>query len=520
MGGAGVATADDTSAVYWNPAAVGVRPGVGGDLDVGAGYEISPGTMDEIQELVDDIDRLEQEFGNITQIQDSLNQGTSTHPDDLVAVLRLILVELVDLQRADRGMFVGSDVSLHANVSKMSFGASFLAYGDLGIEGDLEDLALANIGTDAQQYVDNALQGTDWDQLGVTSGLYPAGSFEEGLALELAGILEGGGIVDPLDRELMSEALIYFAGPENPTDPYYPYFKQDPATGTPGLFPDHKFAESDLRDPKVQHVLKKIVAATVGGHELFTENDTGLYVRGAFVQEYSFAKSFPLVWERLFIGAAAKVLVGSTLHGRVDYYDETTGDHVSSLDEAMDKLQQDIDANGREETTQVGLDVGVLFRPNRFVRLALVGKNVNGPEFDLGNSSNTFALDPQWRAGVAVTPLPWLCVALDMDFTENRSQIAEDYGTRMFSLGAEFIVAKVVALRAGMYGNLLMDEVDPVYTAGIGVGIGRAFTLDVAAYLGGDIDALTSIASGDYTEASNVPESAGVSVSMQLNIRF
>ena len=122
---------------------------------------------------------------------------------------------------------------------------------------------------------------------------------------------------------------------------------------------------------------------------------------------------------------------------------------------------------------------------------------------------------------VAVRPASFVTVALDVDVTENRSQVAEDFATRFFALGAEFSVAKILQLRVGTYGNLLAEGSQPSYTAGLGLKLGSLFSLDVAGNLTGDpaasLEALTSL---DMANIGDLPDALGVSASLQFNTKF
>ena len=104
--------------------------------------------------------------------------------------------------------------------------------------------------------------------------------------------------------------------------------------------------------------------------------------------------------------------------------------------------------------------------------------------------------------------------------TESYSTIADDYGTRFYAFGVEVGVFKVLQLRAGTYGNLLMEDALPAYTLGLGVKVGSVFSFDVAANLAGDVEKLSDSMGGGDFDVSAIPESAGLSVSMQLNTKF
>jgi hypothetical protein len=125
------------------------------------------------------------------------------------------------------------------------------------------------------------------------------------------------------------------------------------------------------------------------------------------------------------------------------------------------------------------------------VNLGLVARNINAPSFDGptvvtllpdGTIKTTrfddVTLDPQVAAGVAFIPLKTLTLEVDLDLTQNETTL-QGYKTQNLSLGVEWDAFRFLALRGGIYRNLIESDIDWVYTAGLGLNLWAA-RLDVA----------------------------------------
>jgi hypothetical protein len=404
-------------------------------------------------------------------------------------------------------MFVDVSGGIRAHVGRIAFSVTGTAHVDAGLVADLGALALSQVGAGASTAFDR-MMATLYDENNVDPGNWwesedflVDGTPEEQFAETLEPIFASDPSITAAQADTMAEALVYLSGPDDP----YGYT-------TNGC------AGADLSDPEVQEMLRMIVEATVLGTDVVLDNDTGIVAAGVLIKEYALAASLPLIGEQLSIGATAKMMTGTGYEGSATY--DPDGD-VQTAGDAMSTLTDQIDANGTAETNQLGLDVGILWRPNKYLSVGLTGKNINSPSFDLPVSDDPFVLKPQWRAGVAVRPLPFITCALDVDVTENYSQIADDYGTRYYALGLEVSLLKILRLRAGTYGNLMVEDQLPAYTAGFGVRIGSLFSLDLAANMNGDPQAISDMMGGDADmDLASMPEAAGVSLSFQLNTKF
>lgn len=159
----------------------------------------------------------------------------------------------------------------------------------------------------------------------------------------------------------------------------------------------------------------------------------------------------------LAIGGALKLMAGTTFYQRVDI----------DSDDAMD----DMDKN-TQNTSTFGIDLGLAFKPTEVenLTLALVGKNLNSPAFDIAAvaGGGEFKLDPMFRAGMAYKPNNWVELALDADLTENKS--VTQYNTQYIGGGLNFDLS-VLELNVGLMKNIAdNDKAGVVYTAGIATG--------------------------------------------------
>ncbi len=512
MGGAGVATADESSAVYWNPASLPAESNWSFGLDGSFSVELAPETLGRLEQLVYTIEDLQTTFTDLQASFDALsNPLDPATDDDLADVLNLVRNHFADLDRTDLGLRL--DGGFNVNVQAGTFGVSVgaVTYFDAGLIADLGGLAMAALGDatsnmDSAMYLAGTVDLTD-PSLAVT---YPAEI--AGLASTIESMMTVAGVANPNQT---TAVLLYIAGMGDATN--YLYSDLEALLTPLGV---DSFADADLTDPQVQSMLVNIVGATLGSGTLIEDNDTGIHLRGAGVAEVAIAKSFPIIKGKLSVGAAVRMMTARTFNIDVTYAEYSTATGVNdALDDLLAEVQSQF-VDDPLDSTGFGLDLGVDFQLNKFVRLGLTMKNLNRPQFDLPQTTDKFVIEPQVRMGVAVKPLPWLLVASDIDLTENRSQVATDYGMRSYSLGAEFSVLKVLQLRAGIYGNLLSLEKPPAFTLGLGVRMGPAFKLDVAANLNADLGKLTGIVGGGAMDVSALPEAAGFSLSMQFHTRF
>ena len=160
---------------------------------------------------------------------------------------------------------------------------------------------------------------------------------------------------------------------------------------------------------------------------------------------------------------------------------------------------------------ELGIDLGVMYRPTSRWSFGLVADNVNSPEFDLSGIDGSIELEPLFRAGAAYRPLRWFNVALDADLNEIDSGVVRGLGYRYANFGAEFLLGRWFAGRVGAYRNLGAERAETIYTGGVSFGIRR---ISVEFAVG---SAATQASFESVGRGRSVPK--GFAASLQINWR-
>lgn len=244
---------------------------------------------------------------------------------------------------------------------------------------------------------------------------------------------------------------------------------------------DYALRSNNLPTSDLQTVVDLIETvgsqSSAGGGSL-GDNTTVVALRGYAAAEVPLSYGYALN-DNISIGANLKVLRGRVYGTQLLVFDNNSGDLIS---ESRDDY---------EETTTFGIDLGVMARVSKF-SFGLVGRNLNSPKFDGFSKTTTLSngqpwsftvadvtLDPQLAAGVAFIPFDTLTLELDCDLTSNKTAFP-GYETQNLGLGLEWNAFKALALRAGVYRNLAEDNINLVYTAGLGLNL-WAVRFDLAA---------------------------------------
>jgi hypothetical protein len=414
MGGAVVAAADDASGALGNPATFAFEKGW--DLTL----PLLVLNIDVEGDILANADAINNDFSqfSLSSIQNGLNNGTIT-PAQRSAALDAFLYRIPNLGAPGEGFAARASLGPSLRFGSWGFSASAIAYAGLSPIVDLtQGLALGSGG------FANAIPSTPNNCGGNT--------FCQNFAASL--VTASGGAMTPQQ----SEQLVFDAG------------------------------IGKLRSSSTARgILTKMVIATAGGGATLLSNGSGVDTRGILIEQYAFTYSRKILGDRLSAGANVKFLRGET------YLSDFTVNDIQSGDDLLKSLR---DRNNREISTQVGVDLGLLWKPVAGVRVGLTGMNVNAPKFDYANGQGSFKLDTLVRAGGAWTPKGWLTLAADLDLNEIDSQVVAGLKFRYASLGAEFVVLKFLELRAGAYTNTAGDNSPLVYTGGVGFHMG-AFEL-------------------------------------------
>ncbi len=142
-----------------------------------------------------------------------------------------------------------------------------------------------------------------------------------------------------------------------------------------------------------------------------------------------------------------------------------------------------------------GVDVGAVYRPNSWFRVAVIGKDLNEPNFD-GPGGRNFKLVPQVRAGLAINPYKSLTLAFDGDLTSNKT-LVPNVKSRVLGVGAEqTIYHEFISLRVGALKNV--EDAKSIVTPTAGIGI-RVFALRVDVGGGYDFSEGQALAAGSLS---------------------
>jgi hypothetical protein len=222
-------------------------------------------------------------------------------------------------------------------------------------------------------------------------------------------------------------------------------------------------------------------------------NLTSIGVTGLALTEIpiSYAHAFEVPMGELSVGASLKLMHGTTYTQTLAIDDEDSDD-----EDSLKENQRDSD--------NVGLDIGLLFKPTVVPKLTigLVAKNINAPAFDTADGGEIKA-DLQVRTGVQYRISDTLEVAGDLDLTSNKTLI-KGYESQMFGGGVNYNPFLGFALRGGAMQNLANSNEGLVYTAGLTVGLEK-FHLDVSAQMSSN--------TGEY-DGDEIPKYAKVNVAL------
>jgi len=449
MGGTGVGSSTDALAVYFNPA--GMAFGAGFEVEVPlvtAEAEINGDLFNEVDQIDDLFDAK-----SLDEIQDALNDGTATR-EDLQTVLQAFLYEVPDLEGETEGAAVRG--SAGPAFRYRNWGVSLSLAGNGGADGKVDLTAALALGA-------AGFAGAIPDPM-------PAACAGDTVCLDLADqlVAAGGGALDPA----RAEELVAAAGP------------------------------ALASDPRAQELLIDIVEATAQGGATLADNQSAAITTGILVSQLAFSYSHQVLGDKLAVGGNAKLMRGET------YFQVTS---VAALEDGEQTLEDILDTENTRSDTQVGLDLGVMYRPWPKVSFGLVGNNLNSPAFELSQDRGEIEFDPLFRVGAAYRPWTWFNIAADLDLNEVDSSVVSDHGHRYANLGVEFLAGRFFQGWLGAYSNLARSETEPSITGGFGFGIGR-FTIALAAAVALDD---VQVASGE--DDQSYPR--GAAASLQLGFR-
>ena len=462
MGGAGVATVDDSTAQFWNPAALGFKKK--GEWDVQLPITVNASIENNALESVSD---LVVRFDDIESVIDSLQNGGGTPPSE-AQINNTVdwLVDLGTLGDAAESVQAQAGVGLLGHVGHFGFGA----ISNTGVTS-YPNVDLTNLG-----FQETAFQAL----LNQVTASHP-------------------GVLDTLKTQIDGLAQ--------------PFWTNANATA----FVD-SFIESpnvDANDPDVQQLMLDIAGAV--GQDNFADNESGVVAAGLSLQEFgiSYGYALPMPFfkpfdRKLSVGATAKYMMGISFVRASRYTDGVSGAGLGDIDGLKDSV---ISSN-------FGLDLALDFRPYEFVRFGLTARNINAPKFKAGEIGD-LRVRPAVRLGTSITPIENLVLAMDIDLTENSigtenwNAPEPKFRSRILSFGSEYTIPmgkpSALALRFGAYSNT-SDSVNKNWalTGGLGLKL-WGFVLDLSA--GGSLER-ERVRTGNFTYV-NVPDRLNVGLGLK-----
>lgn len=224
---------------------------------------------------------------------------------------------------------------------------------------------------------------------------------------------------------------------------------------------DYEMRQAGFNASQVQTTVTVVQNAAGGTGDQFESNDTTLRLRAFGLLEVPLSYGWS-IGENWSVGGSLKLMIGRVYGTELSVFDE---DAATQFDATIDNYNT---------TVTWGVDLAVAGRWQWF-QAGIVGRNLNSPEFDgftnaVGARVDGVRIDPQATAGVAFIPYQWLTVALDADLTQSESSF-EGYDTQRIGAGLEINPWDILALRAGVYQNIAESDIGPVITLGAGINL-------------------------------------------------
>ncbi len=495
FGGAGVARNTGALTAYWNPAG-----GAFNDtpfamyVGAGAGVRASNG-------LAENVDRLSGvDF-------DSINKFDSSKASSVGDMVKL-LSTLEDAQKRNGNLSLGGEASLGFSIKHFSFGVFGNLEGYVQPNVDTTNILPTNVGgtttTSVKDLYTSAVNTSPIPSTN-TSGYFTNTQFND-LATRFS--IASGVSGDPNYITTTQAGQLVNA-----------------ITGSSQL------QGSGIPASSTYSTLVNLATSMTSGSSAqtlgSTFNKNTSYVTTKYIDyvEVPFAYGHPFNFGKngkLGIGATAKIISGNVSQSTIQLVNRPNDSSISAKD-----LMKDITKNS-ESSVNFGVDLGAMYKYDKWLTVGVVGKNLNSPRFAAPEYSvpvynettktvdpqggkkkgEDVVLKPQARAGVAVEPWKWLTLASDIDLTENDvvapgSVVGSSAAkSRNFGGGAEIHPYSWLRVRGGAYKNLADSDVGMVVTGGV-----TLFLLDIDAAMA----TKTFKVSG-----SDVPQEAKVQVALSF----
>jgi hypothetical protein len=244
-------------------------------------------------------------------------------------------------------------------------------------------------------------------------------------------------------------------------------------------------------------------------------NKSALIVKGAQILEFGAGYGHELPFAPgLFIGGNLKYMRAQV--GYSDYFIVANSNNSSNVLQTL--------KNTSVKSSNVGVDAGALWDVDKSIdgapwspRVGVTGRNLNNPKFTqpaaaaADGVNGKYAVNPQARLGLAVSPLHFWNIAADLDLTRNLTKI-DNIASRQLGVGTEVNVFNRtwidIPLRLGLARNL--ETGTNMLTLGAGFNF-LHLMIDLAGEASGK-----RIATQTQGDNNKVPQEFGVSLSLSL----
>ena len=426
MGGTGVAAVDDLPAQYYNPAAFGFfafQPPVEEQTDKGpfsvdnnalwrkdwgAEADFTFGARIH-KDFAEHINTLKKLWDD-GAIDNLSTNGLATEADALAMVDAFNA--LSNLSDPDNAITVDATGGFSVRIKQFGLGVRTFSQ----VSGRLQTLDLVNLGIGGF--------GTDVidTELGGVTVVGPGGTLS---AAQLAALQTSGGFSNGSAIKL--DQLATQAGISQ--------------------------AEADL-------LVQALVQANTNAGGTLDQNLSALRMYGVNLIEIplSFGYAFN---ENLAIGGNIKAMIGRVYGTDVIIFGDDVEGAIRSADENY------------EETLTWGVDLAIMARL-KMLNLGLTARNLNTPTFDGPTVGATkfadYEIEPTVTAGAAFIPFETVTLAIDLDLIESET-VLSNYKSQYVRLGAEWDIARFVAVRAGYSENLAEGDIGGLIHAGVGLNL-------------------------------------------------
>jgi len=251
---------------------------------------------------------------------------------------------------------------------------------------------------------------------------------------------------------------------------------------------DYLARQNNLDPGQADSMLNLLSLIQAGGSGPLDQNNTVAIVEGSGYLEVPLSYGAALN-DHWGFGINLKYIRGRVYGTQVLVFGSDSEDFIEDLEEDYEETDTygiDIGIMGRFPMVNVGLVARNLNRPT-FKGPTVTNTYLLDDGITTRTLTRTFddvTLERQVTAGVALIPLESLTFEADLDLTRNET-VQDDYFTQNLALGLEWNPLNIVALRGGAYKNLAESDIGWVYTAGLGINLWIA-RLDLGAAYGSE----------------------------------